>query len=316
MRKTLRQLLTETEECVFAPCVYDCLSARILQLTGYEAMCLSSGELMMGAHGHLEFDFCGLTDLEYACSRITETCTLPMLVDAGNGFGDALSVYRTCKRLAQIGVGGIMIEDVGAMSDNMGLLPREQFYAKIKAAVDALAGTNTILVARTNADPWKNLEEGCERMAKAHELGAEMTTVVLIKNLEHAKFVSKNVPGWKMFPDVHAWNGVPAVTVEDITPLGFKFMTTHFLMKAAAEGMLLQAKENLKTKSVSYTFTHAPGSGVLGTMCPIELFDPQAYLDLRSEFTGEPQKYTCYDVTDYDGSLPKGLKDCPIRERI
>lgn len=40
---TLKQLLEKGP--VLAPCVYDCLSARITERAGFQAMCLSGGEL-------------------------------------------------------------------------------------------------------------------------------------------------------------------------------------------------------------------------------------------------------------------------------
>ena len=44
MRKTLRQLMQESDKCIFAPCVYDCSSARAMEMAGYEALMFSSGE--------------------------------------------------------------------------------------------------------------------------------------------------------------------------------------------------------------------------------------------------------------------------------
>ena len=62
------------------------------------------------------------------------------------------------------------------------------------------------------------------------------TTVVNLKCYDDAKIVGERVPGWKMYPDVAAQDGVPEVTVEQVYPLGFNFMTTHYTLKAAMDG--------------------------------------------------------------------------------
>ena len=49
---TLKQLLEKGP--VLAPCVYDCLSARITERAGFQAMCLSGGELAAS--------YCGLKE--------------------------------------------------------------------------------------------------------------------------------------------------------------------------------------------------------------------------------------------------------------
>ena len=44
-KKSLRKLLQEAQRCVMAPCVYDCASARAVEMVGFPAMMLSGGEL-------------------------------------------------------------------------------------------------------------------------------------------------------------------------------------------------------------------------------------------------------------------------------
>ncbi|WP_225360287.1 hypothetical protein, partial [Secundilactobacillus mixtipabuli] len=71
--------------------------------------------------------------------------------------------------------------------------------------------------------------------------------------------MAKVVTGWKIFADVRGDNGVPAVTMDQLTELGFVMCSTHYTMKAAMEGMLEHGIQNFKNQSVAYTFTHASG---------------------------------------------------------
>jgi 2-methylisocitrate lyase-like PEP mutase family enzyme len=207
----------------------------------------------------------------------------------------------------------VQLEDSSDMEATTDLLPRELYYEKVRAAVDALRGTDTMLIARTNADPKTQLDEGCERLRCAVELGAEMTTMVKLSNLADATYVAGKVPGWKMYPDVAGRNGVPEVTVEQIFPLGFRFMTMHYLLKAAMDGMLEHGKRNFAQQGCVYTCDKADATGVLGASAT-PLWDPQRYMELESRFTLRRKEYRIVgnDVEEF----PAGFVSAGIEDRI
>ena len=311
--KILRELLMKTDGCIVAPCVYDCASARAVEMVGFKAMMLSGGELSLAMNGVVDYGFTNLTDIEWMASRISQTSPLPLAVDIEDGFGGPLSVYRTCKRMIRAGAQALQLEDSGDMEESTTLLSREEYYAKVKAAVAALKGTNCMLIARTNADPTTQLDEGCERCRKAIDLGADMTTVVKLNNLEDAKYVAGKVPGWKMYPDVKAKDGVPEVSVDEIYPLGFNFLTMHYLLKAAMDGMLEHGKHNFTQQSCIYTCDKKDATGIYGDSA-MPLFDPQSYMKLEAKFTGIIKEYTI--VGNSVDTFPEGFVRTPIENRL
>lgn len=312
-KKTLREVLQAADKCVLAPCVYDCASARAVEMVGFPAMMLSGGEVSLAMNGVVDYGFTNLTDLEWIASRIVQTTSIPLAADIEDGFGGPLAVYRTCKRLAKIGVGAVQLEDSGNMEESTELLPRELYYEKVAAAIEALKGTDCMLIARTNADPATQLEEGCIRCAKAIEMGADMTTIVKLSSYKDAVYVSERVPGWKMYPDVAGANGVPEVTVDQVYPLGFNFMTTHYTLKAAMDGMLEHGIENFKQQGSLYTCDKKGATGIYG-MSATPLFDPQSYMELEASFTGKDKVYTIVgtDVEDF----PEGFVRSNVRDRL
>lgn len=312
-RKSLNQLLHEADHCVLAPCVYDCASARAVEMVGFQAMMLSGGEVSIAMNGVIDYGFSNLTDLEWITSRISQTSPLPLAADIEDGFGGPLAVYRSARRMAMAGASALQLEDSCDMEESTRLIDREQYYAKVRAALAALEGTDCILIARTNADPASELDEGIERCRKAIELGAQMTTVVKLANLEDARYVAQKVPGWKMYPDVAGQNGVPEVTVDDVYPLGFNFMTTHYTLKAAMDGMLEHGRHNFTQQGSLYTCDKKDATGVMG-MSATPLFDPQGYMELERRFTGKQKEYTIvgHEVEDY----PDGFVRTPITERL
>jgi methylisocitrate lyase len=311
--KKLGDLLASSKSCIVAPCVYDCASARAVEMVGFKAAMLSGGELSLAMNGVVDYGFTNLTDIEWMVSRISRTSPLALAADIEDGFGGPLAVYRACKRLAAAGAQALQLEDSSDMEESTNLLPREKYYAKIKAAVAALKGTSCLLIARTNADPATQLDEGCERCKKSVELGAQMSTVVKLSNLKDARYVAKKVPGWKMYPDVKGKDGIPEVTMEEIYPLGFNFMTMHYLLKAAMDGMLEHGKKNFKQQGVLYTIDKKDATGVRGDSAT-PLFDPQSYMELEGRFTGNKKEYTI--VGNQVDAFPKGFVRTKIEDRF
>ena len=103
------------------------------------------------------------------------------------------------------------------------------------------------------------MKEGCERLQEAIDLGKErgmyvLAMMVLVGNIEQATEMAKIVTGPKIFADVRAYKGEdghyhPAVTMEELTPLGFKMCSSHYTMKAAMVGMLDLGRQNIKDQT-------------------------------------------------------------------
>lgn len=301
-KKSFKQLIEEAERCLMVPCVYDCASARAVEIVGFESMMLSGGELSMAMNGIIEHDTSCFAECEWMAGRIARSSNIPLAVDIGDGWAKSpIAVYRECKRLAAIGVSAIQLED----GSSYGLLPEEIYYAKIRAAVDALKGTDCILIARTNGNCVEDMDGCCERMKHAYELGADMTTVVRIRTLEQAKYVADKVPGWKMFPDVTAPGGKPEVTTAELYSMGYRIMTTHYTLKAAMDGMLEHGYRNVEEQNVTYTYNKIGASGIAG-FSAAAYFDPDGYMKMEAKYTGKYEEYILsklYDET-YPGIFP------------
>ena len=319
-KKTLKQVLDEQKGCFLVPCVYDCASNHAMEMCGFPVTLLSGGELSISMNGVIDYGFTNLTDMEWAVSRIATTSSVPLIADIEDGFGGPLAVYRAAKRLSAAGAAAIQLEDSSDMEESTKILPRPAYMAKVRAALKALKGTNCLLVARTNADPFdpEQMEEGCARLQEAIDLGAEqgmtvLAMMVLIVDYEHAKIMAEKVKGPKIYADVRADGGVPAVTMEQLTELGFVMCSTHFTMKAAMEGMLEHGLKNFKDQSVAYTFTHASGTGQVDFSAS-PMFAPQDYMKLENSFTGNDKEYTIvgHKVDDY----PEGFRKIDIEDRL
>jgi len=327
-KKTLRQILDESKECFLVPCVYDCASNHAVEMCGFPVSLLSGGEVSISLNGVIDYGFTNLTDLERVVSRVAQTSSIPLIADIENGFGGPLAVYRAARILSAAGAAAVQLEDSADMEETTRILPRDKYIAKVRAALAALTGikgNDCLLIVRSNADPSdpEQMKEGCERLQEAIDIGKEMgqyviAMMVLVGNIEQAAEMASIVTGPKIFADVRAYKGEdghyhPSVTMEELTPLGFKMCSSHYTMKAAMEGMLEHGMVNFKNQSVAYSFETAPASSIESFSCS-GMYDPQAYLALENSFTKGSKEYTIvgHQVEDY----PEGFVRPDIKERL
>lgn len=265
-RETLRSKLQRQQ--VLAPCVWDCMSTNIAACAGFDATLLSGGTFAESNRGLPDIGMITQDDIVRGAEAVSQYCALPCVVDADDGYGETpLNAYRTAKRLAMAGAAGFTLDDStgirgfprgfeamrnGLKTSGGGCVSRKVWLSKIQAALEACAGTDCMVFARTEAKIPYGIDEAIERALLARELGAEMTCVIGITTMEDAEYVAKHLPGWKMWPDVMSRNGVPDVDLDRIYELGFNFVTMHILEKGAYNGMLELACRTLKDRNTVY----------------------------------------------------------------
>jgi methylisocitrate lyase len=148
--------------------------ALLAERTGYRALYLSGGGVAAGSLGISTIDDV-LTDVR----RITDVCSLPLLVDADTGFGGAFNLARSIKALIKAGAAGCHIEDqVQAKRcghrPNKQIVPVAEMVDRIKCAVDARTDPNFVIMARTDALASEGLNAALDRAAACMHAGADM----------------------------------------------------------------------------------------------------------------------------------------------
>ena len=154
--------------------------ALLAQRAGYQAIYLSGGGVAAGSLGLPDLGISTLDDVLTDIRRITDVCSLPLLVDADIGFGSsAFNVARTVKSMIKAGAAGLHIEDqVGAKRcghrPNKAIVSKEEMVDRIRAAVDARTDPNFVIMARTDALAVEGLEAAIDRAQAYVEAGADM----------------------------------------------------------------------------------------------------------------------------------------------
>jgi methylisocitrate lyase len=153
--------------------------ARFAERVGYKAIYLSGGGVAAGSLGLPDLGISSLDDVLTDVRRITDTCSLPLLVDVDTGFGGAFNIARTVKSLIKAGAGAMHIEDQ-VQSKRCGHRPGKEIVSKqemvdrIKAAADARVDPGFVIMARTDALAVEGLDAAIERACACVEAGADM----------------------------------------------------------------------------------------------------------------------------------------------
>ena len=175
-REFFREVLSRPE-CTLAANIFDPLSARIAHLLGYE-VCVLSGSVGKAANlGVPDGVLSNMSDVVDHCRRITRITDVSLMVDAEDGFGNAVNVVRTVREMEAAGVAGIEIEDNFVPRRfnvaDPGLVSTEEQVGKLEAAVAARTDPTTVIVARSAALGLCPLDEALERVRAYSQTGAE-----------------------------------------------------------------------------------------------------------------------------------------------
>ncbi len=194
--------------------------ARLAERVGYKAIYLSGGGVAAGSLGLPDLGISTLDDVLIDIRRITDVCSLPLLVDVDTGFGGAFNIARTVKSLIKFGAGAMHIEDqVQAKRcghrPNKEIVTRQEMVDRIKAAVDARTDPDFVIMARTDALAVEGLEAAIDRAQACVEAGADMIFPEAMTELSmYKKFADAvKVP---VLANITEFGSTPLFTVDEL----------------------------------------------------------------------------------------------------
>jgi carboxyvinyl-carboxyphosphonate phosphorylmutase len=170
-REALRKVLSGSS-CIRPGSVYDATSIRIAEDLGFEVGMFGGSVASLVVLGDPDIALITLTELAEQMRRMSRAASLPVLVDADHGYGNALNVRRTVQELEAAGAGGLTIEDTllpqAFGQSKTQLISLEEGVGKMKAALDGRSDPTLVIIARTGAASVTSLDDTIVR-AKAYE---------------------------------------------------------------------------------------------------------------------------------------------------
>lgn len=198
LREAARAILAGGE-CLFPASVFDPLSARVAESVGFRIGLLSGSVSSLTTLAAPDIVILTLTEFAGQVRRIMRVANLSLLVDADNGYGNALNVMRTVAELEHAGVSILGIEDTvlptrfGHGGDANELVSIEEMTGKLRAALVARRDPMLVIAARTAAARVEGIEGTVARATAYAKTGVDALFIVEADDVEIVRAVHEAV---------------------------------------------------------------------------------------------------------------------------
>lgn len=176
-RREAARAVLAGQACIHPASVHDPITGRIAQEIGFELGMFSGSIAALTVLAAPDLITLTLTEFAEQALRINRACTLPLVVDADHGYGNALNVMRTVEELEIAGVSALSLEDTELPRPYGAPKPRlvslDEGVAKIKAGLAARVDPGLAILARTGACSITGLEDAVIRARAYCATGAD-----------------------------------------------------------------------------------------------------------------------------------------------
>ena len=256
MRATtkFRQLLNEPG-IITAPGAYDCLTAAIIERTGFPAVYMTGAGTSVARIGYPDLALATATEMLANAAYIAGAVEIPVIADADTGYGGTMNVRRTIREYERTGVAAVHIEDqqfpkrCGHLEDKR-VVPIDEMVQKIRAAVDARTDDDFTIIVRTDALAVTGWDDTMRRCDAFTEAGGDALFVEAIRSSEEAAEVVARTSVPLLYNFVETGKS-PLLNVSELERLGFKmviFPGSAFMSVAYTVGKVM---EELKARGTT-----------------------------------------------------------------
>lgn len=213
---------------LLAPGIYDALSAAMAEEAGFEAAYLSGAQIAYTLLGRPDIGLVSMTEVAAVMARIRERVSLPVIIDADTGFGNAMNVQRTVRVFERAGADVIQLEDqsfpkrCGHLTDKK-LIPAAEMAGKIKAAVDAR--DHALVMARTDAIAVEGFEQALDRAELYLAAGADILFVEAPESLAQMRGITARFgPRAPLLANMVEGGKTPMGSVAELGEIGYRIV--------------------------------------------------------------------------------------------
>ena len=281
---TLREQLEDKNKIIVLPGVFDALSAKIAEHVGFEAMFQTGYGSSAALLGMPDFGLLNSGETVDNAMRIIRAVRVPVLVDADTGYGNHLNVWRLVRDLERLGAAGIFLEDqlwpkrCGHMVGK-GVIPRDEYIPKLKAALEARRSKDFIIVARTDARAPVGLEEAIERGKAYRKAGADVIFVEAPRSVEELKKVADEIDA-PLVANMIEDGATPNLSASELLRIGYRIAVFPLSAIYSATFAMRQVLTELKN-----TGTTKEGRNIMVTFKDFNQFmDLDHFRDLEKRY--------------------------------
>jgi methylisocitrate lyase len=189
--------LIKGPDLIVAPVALNPIMAQMAMQAGFKACYLSGGSL--GWYKGVTEAGLSLSEMIQVVVDIRTVCPIPVVLDAGGGWGDPVHIHRTIAMSETAGVQCIEIEDQllpRRVEHHVGvdhLVPIGLAADRIREALAARTDPNLVIVGRTNAVRVDGMNDALRRGEAMKKAGADMLFVYGRKP-EEMRHIAERLP--------------------------------------------------------------------------------------------------------------------------
>ena len=248
MATSLRELLKSPKRLASAG-VYDCLSARAVELAGLDVASVSGAAVTASRLGYPDVGLQTFPEVVATVARIAESIAIPVVVDADTGYGNALNAVRAAHAFEAAGLAGMMVEDQTFPKrcghfEGKSVVPRDEMVAKISALCAGRRSDEFIIVGRTDARAVNGLEDAIERACLYVEAGADMIFVESLLSADEMREVCRRIPA-AVRANMGEGGKTPMIAMGDLFEYGFKLVNYSGTLQRTGIRSMQKALRNL-----------------------------------------------------------------------
>jgi methylisocitrate lyase len=223
MAEQLRTRLGKRDILVL-PGAADALTARIIQEAGFEAVYATGAGFANAALAVPDVGLPTMTEVVQHTQRMADAVSIPVIVDADTGYGNALNVLRTVRELERAGAAAIQIEDQVAPKkcghfEGKEVVTVGEMVSKLQAAV--ATRRDALIVARTDARAVEGLDSAINRARAYVAAGADVIFVEAPQTVDEMREVAKQVQA-PLLANMVEGGKTPLLTAQELEDIGYR----------------------------------------------------------------------------------------------
>jgi carboxyvinyl-carboxyphosphonate phosphorylmutase len=224
----LRALL-ESGQTILAPGAFDPLAARLVEEAGFPAVYMTGFGTSAALLGRPDVGLLTMTEMAGNAGRIAACVDIPVIADADTGYGNPLNVIRTVGTYEAAGVAGIHIEDqvapkkCGHMEGKL-VIGAEEMAQKVRAAVEARAQPEFVIIARTDARAVEGLASALDRGRRYRDAGADALFIEALVSEPEIEAAARAFPDVPLLFNWAEGGKTPPVGLDRLTELGYRIV--------------------------------------------------------------------------------------------
>jgi carboxyvinyl-carboxyphosphonate phosphorylmutase len=224
----LRELM-DAPGTIVAPGAIDPLAARLVEEAGFPAVYMTGFGTSAALLGRPDVGLLTMTEMAGNAGRIADCVDIPVIADADTGYGNPLNVIRTIQAYEAAGVAAVHIEDQVAPKkcghmEGKQVIPAGEMAQKIRAAADARARPEFMIIARTDARAVEGLEAALDRARLYRAAGADALFIEALMSDQEAAEAARAFPGVPLLFNWAEGGKTPPLSLDRLGQLGYRIV--------------------------------------------------------------------------------------------